>query len=195
MTAAIILAAGSSSRLGQPKQNLHFQHRTLLQRTIETALISGCEPVVVVVGANSQLVKPFIQDQHIHLVDNPDWEEGMSSSIRIGITALAKFPKVDSSVILLCDQPFISSQLIGDMIRKQKETGKLIVACNYNHTLGVPALFHKSFFNVLLSLTGSDGAKKLLKNHSQEIVIVPFDKGSIDIDTPEDYDRLLNSGD
>ncbi len=70
MTAAIILAAGSSSELGQPKQNLHFQRRTLLQRTIETTLISGCEPVVVVVGANSHLVKPFIRDQHIHLVDN-----------------------------------------------------------------------------------------------------------------------------
>jgi len=193
MTAAVIIAAGPSSRLGQPKQNLVYQNKTLLQRTVGTALASGCAPVFVVLGANSQLVKPSIQLQGVCIIDNPDWADGMSSSIKAGVAELMKNDNIDKTLILLCDQPFVSIQLIADMIKKQKETGKPIIACSYNNTLGVPVLFDKSLFAELLSLNGSEGAKKILKNHPQEIEAIPFEQGGIDIDTPEDYERLINS--
>lgn len=192
MTGAIIIAAGSSARLGQPKQNLIYQNKTLLQRTIETALASNCKPVYVVLGAHSSLIKPFIQHQTIHLIQNPDWADGMSTSIKMGIAALEKDKRVSSAIILLCDQPFVSPHLIADMTSKQQETAKDIIACSYNNTLGVPVLFNRSLFPELLSLKGSEGAKKILKDHPQEIESVPFEKGGIDIDTFDDYERLLS---
>lgn len=194
MTAAIIIAAGSSSRLGQPKQNLIYQNKTLLQRTIEAVLASNCKPVLVILGANAQLIRPSIQQPDIKIMDNPNWADGMASSIKIGITALECESDVNNALILLCDQPFVDTGLITHIMSKQQETGKSIIACSYNNTFGVPVLFGKVLFPELLSLTENEGAKKLLKNHPLDIETVPFEKGGIDIDTPEDYERLLHSG-
>jgi molybdenum cofactor cytidylyltransferase len=191
MTAAIILAAGSSGRLGRPKQNLEYEQQTLLQRTISTAIFSGCEAVIVVLGANAQIIKPFIKDQPVKLLENPDWAEGMASSIRAGIQFLGQYPEVDHALVLLCDQPFVSVELIEALSDKQKESAKPIVASYYNDTPGVPVLFSRSFFPELLMLTGDEGAKKLLRKHPQQVVSVPFEQGRIDIDTTGDYERLL----
>lgn len=95
---------------------------------------------------------------------------------------------------MLCDQPFVSPELLNSLINKQAESGKLLVACAYNDTTGVPVLFHRTFFNELLSLKGLEGAKKILKDHINEIATVPFEQGSIDIDTLMDYEKLLKLG-
>jgi molybdenum cofactor cytidylyltransferase len=193
MTAAIILAAGASGRLGRPKQNLEYKQQTLLQRTIATAISSGCEPVIVVLGANAQIIKPFIKDQPVQLLENPDWAEGMASSLRAGIQFLSQYPEVEQALVLLCDQPFVSVELIAALFDKQKESGKPIAASYYNDIPGVPVLFSRSFFPELLTLTGDEGAKKLLRKHPQDVVTVSFEQGRIDIDTAGDYERLLNS--
>src|SRR5580698_3225387 len=107
MTGVIILAAGSSSRLGKPKQNLVFQGQTLLQRTIQNAMASVCESVIVILGANAEVVQSTIQNQPIPVIYNPDWTEGMASSIRLGISELKKMlPNIKSVLLMLCDQPF-----------------------------------------------------------------------------------------
>ena len=93
-------------------------------------------------------------------------------------------------IILLCDQPFVSAELLDAMIDKQAETGKPIVACTYNGTIGVPVLFERALFAELLLLQGNEGAKKVLKNHIPDIALIPFEQGGIDIDTPADYDNL-----
>jgi len=99
MTGIIILAAGSSSRLGQAKQNLVLKGKTLLQRAIETAVASVCEPVIVVLGANVEIIEPTIKNYDINIIQNPGWSEGMSSSIRAGISALLKIePKIQSAI-------------------------------------------------------------------------------------------------
>jgi molybdenum cofactor cytidylyltransferase len=94
---------------------------------------------------------------------------------------------------MVCDQPYVSSELINDLIAKQKETGKTIVACNYGETFGPPALFHKSLFHELMHLKGDVGARKIIQHHSNEVATILFTKGNIDIDTKEDYNALNHS--
>jgi molybdenum cofactor cytidylyltransferase len=188
MTGAIILAAGESSRLGQPKQNLLFEGQTLLQRVIETTKKTDCKPVIVVLGANADKIAPMPATITLY---NKDWKEGMASSIKIAIQEIKRHDTIDDVLIMLCDQPFVSSDLIDKMLHTKARSQSAIVACSYNNTVGVPALFDRSLFIELLSLSGNEGAKIIL-NHSKNITLVPFDLGSVDIDTDADYDRLIN---
>jgi molybdenum cofactor cytidylyltransferase len=192
MTAAIILAAGESSRLGFPKQTLLYKGKTLLEWAIEAGNKSKCNPVVVVLGANAASIEPGIKNHPITIVHNPAWPEGMASSIRAAIQYIEKIDAIENAIVMLCDQPFVNRALIDSMIYKQQQTGKPIVACSYNDTVGVPALFSRSLFPELLSLQGKDGAKKILDKHKENIAVIPFEKGGTDIDTIADYERLLN---
>src|ERR1700743_3229576 len=104
MTGIVILAAGSSSRLGQPKQNLVYKGKTLLQRAVETAMASICETVVVVLGANTEVIKPTIANYGVEIVENIEWNEGMASSIRNGLKKVLQMnPHVQSVILMLCD--------------------------------------------------------------------------------------------
>jgi len=191
MTGVIILAAGSSSRLGKPKQNLIFQGQTLLQRAIQNALASGCENVVLVLGANAEAIQNTLTDQAVPVIYNPDWEEGMASSIRLGLTELQKqLPGLTSAILMLCDQPFAEAAIINQLIQKKSATQKSIIASAYDGTIGSPALFDKVHFDELLQLTGNEGAKKLLIKYADEVATIPFLLGAIDIDTIGDYERL-----
>jgi len=193
MTGIIILAAGSSSRMGQPKQQLVYQDKTLLQRAIEAAKGVQAHALLVVLGANNQTILDDVDSKHLDVVINPEWEQGMSSSIKSGITALQTlYPKIDDVLMMLCDQPFVNTELLVKLIDAKPPTDDAIVACKYKDTIGVPVLFGKNWFADLQDLKGEDGAKKLLLTHQDKVVTVPFDKGSIDIDTPDDYQQLLN---
>jgi molybdenum cofactor cytidylyltransferase len=190
MTGIIILAAGSSSRLGTPKQNLIYKDQTLLQRAIETARVSECNPIIVILGANATVIRPTIQNSAINIIQNPDWQEGMASSIRLGIMELQRIePTITSIIVMLCDQPFVTPLLIDQLIQTKSEKG--IVACAYNKTIGVPVLFDAKYFSELLLLKGNDGAKKLLLKYPDDVATIPFPLGSVDIDTVEDYEKLL----
>src|SRR6187402_3361996 len=102
MTGIVILAAGGSSRLGQPKQNLIFKGKNLLQHAVNAAIGSGCEPVIVVLGANTQTILPEVDEGEVCIVHNADWQQGMSTSIRAGITQLLKTPGISGAIIMLC---------------------------------------------------------------------------------------------
>jgi len=189
MTGIIIFAAGPSSRLGKPKQNLVYKGQTLLQRAIETACASVCKPVIVVLGADVDLIKPTIKDCNVKIIQNPDWQEGMASSIRLGIIELQKHePKARAAILMLCDQPFVDSALLGQLFQKKFTKG--IIACAYNDTTGPPVLFNAAYFDELLLLTGQEGAKKLLLKYPDDVAVIPFLLGGIDIDTAEDYGKL-----
>lgn len=192
MTGLIILAAGSSSRLGTPKQNLVFQGTTLLQRSIATALASDCAQVMVVLGANAEIIEPTIADKPIQIIYNSDWQEGMASSIRIGITAMQRSnPGLKSIILMLCDQPFADVSIINQLIKASSQNN--LVASAYNGTIGPPALFGSSHLEELRALQGNEGAKKLLLKYADEVFKVPFPLGVIDIDTLSDYQRLEDS--
>jgi len=192
MIGLIILAAGASSRLGTPKQNLIYQGQTLLQRAIHTALTSACcEKIVVVLGANEGVIRPNISDHQVHITYNPNWQEGIASSIRLGITELQKLePNITAAILMVCDQPFVDPLLIYQLTERRAENNNGIIACSYKDTLGVPALFDVSYFPRLLKLQGKEGAKKLIKAFSHDVLPVAFPLGAIDIDTMDDYEGL-----
>lgn len=194
MTGVIILAAGSSSRMGKPKQLLIYQQKTLLQRAIQVAVSIPNTCVVVVIGANQSLIKPDINNFAVIIEENPDWQQGMASSVRVGINRLTTVqPQVENALLMLCDQPFVDTVLLQKLIeKKQAGTGQIIAAA-YQNTVGAPVLFDRSYFDELIGLQGQEGAKKLLNKYKEHVISIPFEKGAIDIDTPEDYERLLKS--
>ncbi len=192
MTGIIILAAGSSSRFGSPKQNLIYQGKTLLQRAIQTAITSACcDCVVVVLGANEGDIRPSISDQQIHILYNPSWQEGMASSISLGISELERLePLTTEALLMLCDQPFVDPLLLYQLTARKAENDAGIIASEYKNTLGVPALFDKKYFPQLKELQSSEGAKKLINAYPNDLMSVPFGLGAIDIDTIEDFEKL-----
>jgi molybdenum cofactor cytidylyltransferase len=192
MTGIIILAAGSSSRLGTPKQNLIYEGQTLLQRNIKAALATGCHPVIVMLGANINTIKPTIEGLPVDIVYNEDWEEGMSSSIRLGISELQKsHARVSSVILMLCDQPFVNTNLLEQLI--PANSLQSITACAYNRAIGPPVFFDGYYFPELLLLKGNEGAKNLMLKHEVHITTIPFPLGSIDIDTMEDFENLKDN--
>jgi len=189
MTGLIILAAGSSSRLGKPKQNLIFDGQTLLQRAIKTALQVNCGPVVVVLGGNVDLIKPTLENSAADVIFNADWQQGMSSTIRTGIQHLQQnYPDVTSVILMLCDQPFVDAAVLQKLIPANKQGA--IIASGYDDTIGPPVFFDRYYFNELSALKGNEGAKHLLLKYKEKIVTVPFELGNVDIDTAEDFEKL-----
>jgi molybdenum cofactor cytidylyltransferase len=188
----LILAAGSSSRLGQPKQLVEFERQTLIERITHTAL-SVSEEVLVVLGANIDMIKPKLEafSDRISIIENTNWNEGMGTSISLGVENLA--PKSDGILILLADQPFISQVLLQKIMQTFAEKKCPIVASNYGGQLGVPILFDKSFFSELKNLKGEQGAKSFLKNYVEKITSIEFKEGLIDIDTPQDLLKLKST--
>jgi molybdenum cofactor cytidylyltransferase len=189
---AVVLAAGGSSRLGRPKQLLQFRGQSLVRVAVEAAIGAECAPIVVVLGAESERIKLELIGRQILFVPNDDWRRGIGSSIRAGVKAL-EF--CDAIAILACDQPHVTADLIGSLIRIQEETHQPIVASAYAETLGVPALFAQSCIEKLLSLGDKSGAKSILQAQPNDVAQVAFPEGAIDIDSATDYERLNRSED
>ncbi|WP_090101500.1 NTP transferase domain-containing protein [Chitinophaga sp. CF118] len=188
----LILAAGNASRFGSPKQLLFYQHKTFIRRIAEEATRALGNALVVVTGANAELIEPEIAD--LTFVRNEEWEEGMGTSISKGITEMMKlFPALEDVTILVCDQPHVSASLLLQMAAQKEATGKGMIACAYNNTIGTPSLFDKHYFNALCTLNGQQGAKVLLQKFPEDVAVVDFPSGAIDIDTREDYERLIQS--
>jgi molybdenum cofactor cytidylyltransferase len=151
--AAIILAAGASNRMGTPKQLLPWQGRSLLRSITETAIAAHCHPIIVVLGAYSVQIKPEVRNLPVQVVDNPEWQMGMGSSISKGIQALLNQDiVVDATILLLCDQPLVSLHTIQQIRSIYETTHQPIVASTYDKTIGVPALFHTKLFPELADL-------------------------------------------
>jgi molybdenum cofactor cytidylyltransferase len=192
-TGLIILAAGNSSRMGEPKQLLPFEGKTFLQCTIDAALGSKATSKVVVLGADKDEIKKSFRADSIPVIHNPEWEKGMASTMQKGLQYLTKFKKLDQVILVLCDQPFVHSGILDSLIEIQKSTGKGIVACKYADTLGVPALFTQQYFAEMMGLKSSEGAKKVIYNHLEDVAEVDFPKGAVDIDTYEEYEELMRN--
>ncbi|MCE6989905.1 NTP transferase domain-containing protein [Dyadobacter sp. CY323] len=188
----VILAAGNSSRLGEPKQLLKYQNKTLIRHITETALASGFSEVIIVTGSNSERIENELNGLKCHFTYNANWAEGMGSSIAQGIHGLQSMNILSAGVILaVSDQPFVDISLFQSLIDQKTRTNAGIVASSYAGTLGTPVLFSEKYFTDLLKLSGAEGAKKLLSKFSNEVTSCPFPLGNIDIDTKEDYKNLL----
>jgi molybdenum cofactor cytidylyltransferase len=185
----ILLAAGASKRLGRSKQLLKYRGQTLLEHSLETALASMAETIVVVLGANAEQIGAGIKNDKVQVVINCEWKEGMASSIRSGIKAITKIG-VEGIILMVCDQPYVTCDLLNELIAAHKKTGKQIVACSYQNTFGPPVFFHHSLFDKLLQLKGDVGARNIVKQHSDLVEVIPFAEGAVDVDTEADYQNL-----
>lgn len=186
----LLLAAGSSSRLGRSKQLLRFEGQSLLRRAAEAAVGSGCSPVVVVLGAQAEAHRSELEGLPVQPVLNPHWEQGMGSSLRCGMQALGQAPGVEAVVVAVCDQPHVRAEHLAALVQAWRTQGQPMVASQYAGTVGVPALFHRSLFAELAALPPQAGAKVVLQRQPTQVTLWPLPEAAVDVDTPEDAERL-----
>ena len=208
-TAAIILAAGSSSRMGDGRHKLllPLHDRPVLAHVIDAALASQARPVVIVLGHQAEQVRTKILAYTIHpnliIVENPRYLQGMSTSMHLGIQILTSqdYKKsdasysIDSALIVLGDQPLITARVIDSLITTYRITGKRIVAPLYDGKRGSPVLFDKSFFPELLEIAGDEGGRKVLERHREDVEVVEISDAmaNYDVDTWEAYQQVLGA--
>lgn len=188
-TAILILAAGKSSRMGSTKQLLSYKKTTLLGWAIEQAKQSKANTVFCVLGANSEIIEKSIENYLVETIYNVDYNNGLSTSIIAGINHL-KDKNFDSVLIMLADQPNVTTDYLNQLIITSEENNSKIVVSNYGNKMGVPVLFPRLYFNKLINLKGDNGAKDFLKMHLSEIIKMST-FNLIDIDTREDYKNLV----
>ena len=208
-TAAIILAAGSSSRMagGRHKLLLTLDDRPVLAHVIDATLASQARPIIVVLGHRSDQVRSQIKHYTIHhditLVENTQYLQGMSTSLRIGIQTILTHGyrkgilsyRVDSALIMLGDQPLITPRVIDTLITAYRTAGTPIVAPLYDGKRGSPVLFDKHLFAELIEVTGDEGGRTVLERHRQEVELIEVGDAlaNYDVDTWEAYEQVVEA--
>jgi CTP:molybdopterin cytidylyltransferase MocA len=181
---AIVLAAGGASRFGSPKQLVRIDGRPMLHSVLSKAAEVAGTSVSVVLGAYARELAPLLSHSTASLVINRNWESGMASSIRAGVASLPGM--TDGVLILLADQPAITSEDLRRLLLAWRRQPEQIAAALYSGMAGVPAIFPRSCFTELSQLRGDRGAQMLLKRHTDRVTRVPMMSAATDIDTPED---------
>ena len=184
----IILAAGSSSRMGKSKQLRPWKDGTLLSHTVKTALDSRAGHVFVVLGDNEEAHRKAIGNMPVTIVGNPSWAKGMGSSLKAGLKQ-AKDTS-DGVLVMVCDQPFVTSDHLNNMIEHFNKTKQNIVASKYDDAVGVPVLFGKEMFDELMTIGDEEGARKVILKYNPTAIVL---LSGLDIDTPDDYKKALSN--
>jgi molybdenum cofactor cytidylyltransferase len=174
MPTIIVLAAGASKRLGRPKQLLQFEGEALVARAARVA--AAVAPTIVVIPVDQRIREAL--PSHVTILENPFPDEGVASSIRLGVAAAE-----DDVVLMTCDQPLITSEHLRALV----DAHSPIAATGYTGIVGVPAFFAAKFRDELLALRGDVGARGLIERHRDELVTVPFEAAALDVDTAADY--------
>ena len=190
--AIVILAAGSSTRMGVSKQMLDIGGESLLGHTVSCAMASQIPNVIVVLGSHAEEHQKMLEDLPIQIVVNDEWARGMGNSIKFGVRkAIEKYPELEAVFIVVCDQPKISARHLNEMGRIHMIRNPMAVASKYGDTVGVPVVFDRSVFSTLLMIDDHGGAKELLLKLEKETMHLPFEGGEIDLDTMEDYEKFM----
>ncbi len=191
--AAIILAAGKSTRMGEAKQLLRLGESTVLGRTIENVRRAAVKEIVLVLGASEEAIRrrlPASLLQGLKVVVNPLYEQGMASSLRAGLSALD--PQTDAALIVLADQPFVRPETLDQLGRKHRQTQAQIVIPSYQGRRGNPVLLDRSVFADVMALEGDTGCRAIFGSHTERTVKLEVEDEGIllDIDNQGDYERL-----
>ena len=191
--AAVLLAAGSASRFGSPKQLAEIHGVPLVRRAAQAILACHAE-LIVVTGANADLVSAALRGLPLRLAHNPCWDLGMGESIACGFRELSRQPAPPpASLLCLVDQPMVGTpQLQGLIDLHQAEPSRIIVS-DHGETVGPPCLFPAEFYAELTQLCGAKGARKVLEAHHDAVVTVSMPEAALDIDRPEDHLRALQA--
>lgn len=183
----VILAAGGSRRMGEPKQLLRLDGSALIKRAVRVAVGSRASHCLVVLGHESERCAAEVHGLPVSVIVNENWQDGMGTSIRAGMVALQRdHPEVDGVIFMPCDLPFLTSRVLDELVEVHLATAAGIVACSYDGTHGIPALFHALWFQRLTQLKGGQGAKVLFDPPTDDVAFVRFPGGAIDLDTPAD---------
>ena len=187
----VVLAAGASERMREPKQLLRFEGKTLLRRAVETAIATDCGAVVAVLGANFEKTSAEIAHLSANSCRNEDWQSGLSSSLKVGLVKLLEIqPNLDALLVSLADQPFVTARHFHQFIEKFQNTNNPIIAARYRETIGVPALFGKKIFAEFAGISGDKGAKTIIEKHRSTLETVDLPEAAFDVDTKDDYLKL-----
>lgn len=188
-----ILAAGASTRMGSPKQLLKWGNITLLEHAIHTAKQSIASRIMVVLGANAKGIASEIKDASVSVVINDEWQQGLGKSIACASSFMMNSEeKSDGLLIMLADQPFVTTEYLNKMMQQFSTNEKDVIATAYNtKQKGVPVLFGKAYFKELSQITGDDGAKSVIKIYDDLVKTIVPDFENVDIDTKADFNRFL----
>jgi molybdenum cofactor cytidylyltransferase len=190
--AAVVLAAGGSTRFGKSKQLAAFRGETFVRHIVAAAIEAGCAPVIVVVGEDAAQITLELSGLAASIVMHSQWPIGLGSSIGVGVEhVIDSAAEPDAAILLACDQPFVNAATLRQLIQLRLTSSKPIVASAYAATLGIPALFDRSCFPDLLQLKGDTGAKGVILSRQHDVAPFNFPAAAIDIDTPADYQRFL----
>jgi molybdenum cofactor cytidylyltransferase len=189
--AALIHAAGGSERLGRPKQLEPWGDHTLLEHVIKRTSDFPVDEVWVVVGAHSEDVIDKIDFLDANVIENPEWDEGIASSIRVGLDALTQLSRCDSALIVLGDQPDVSPEIVEELLVSHRRSDARVSVPKYRYNRGNPVLVDRSLWSRLMSLEGDDGAGRLWQAHPEWVNEVWFSElGPRDVDTEVDVAEL-----
>lgn len=187
--AAVILAAGPSSRMGRPKLSLTHQGMPLIRRAVTAAVDGGCDEVIVVVGAAADEYVSLLAGLPVRIVRNPHFETGMGGSIQVGVEAVSD--DMQAAVIMLADQAFVDGAVVRRLIDTYRESGKRIVTSQYGTVRGAPTLFDRALFLELLVLQDDQGARAVVQTYPRHVATVDIPPDTArDIDTPDDLKYL-----
>ncbi len=190
MIAGIVLAAGLSRRMRRPKVLLPLDGKPVMRHVVENLIAAGLAPIIVVAGTEHLAIGAALSGLATTLALNPNPESGQASSIRVGIAALPR--TTAAAVVALGDQPYVPAQVIAGLLAAHERTGKVIVAPRYRDGRGNPVLFARETFAEIEQLRGDQGARSVIERDPDRVAIVDFDLPMPrDVDTPEDYQRLL----
>lgn len=194
---AIILAAGQSARMGKPKLFLPYLNTPLIYYPVSLAVAQKFNPIIVVGGKYSKRLQLDLSEfsKQISIIHNPQYETGMSSSLKSGINAIDA--EVDGVFIFLGDQPLLSIDVVDELIhvyKQNKVKGAKIIRPRYAMQPGHPIFFEKSLFQEFQALSGDEGGKSIIKANEDKLLYVDFEntKLNLDIDTPQEYESLIN---
>ena len=185
--AATILAAGASSRLGEPKQLLQFRGSSLIQRAV-AAVAADVGEVIVVLGAHRERISTALGDEPVRIVINQRWRDGASTSLQAGLAAVDD--GYAGCVLMTCDQPLVDHEHIERLVAQWRTRPGHCAATGYANTAGVPALIPRSCFGEVNALSGDQGARAILRADRSATTIVPFEGAAFDVDRPSDLQRL-----
>jgi len=193
MISAIVLAAGESRRMGRPKQLLEWQGKTLLLHVLENLINSSADEIILVLGHEAEKIRKSLPEFQIKIVINPDYKQGMASSLRQGL--LAMNPTSEAFLVLLADQPGIGPEIINRVIRdfQQADPKRGIGRPVYRGLQGHPVLIGVQYLQEALQLQGDVGARQILMNHPTDILEIEVDQDVVlmDMDTPEEYRKYM----
>jgi molybdenum cofactor cytidylyltransferase len=196
MLSAIVLAAGMSTRMGQNKLLLDFKDKPLITHAVDTLLASEIDEVIVVLGNEADKVRDKLRGRPVRLVENPDFREGLSTSVRTGVNAVSR--QADGIMVYLADQPLLEPADVNRILRAfthAKEVGKSMVVPFFDGQRGNPVLLESSYRDAILEVVGDVGCKGVIKRYPDQVFVVEMESDHVirDLDTIEEYEAVLGS--